>query len=231
LDIWLQQEGEPNIWHQRFTSYRLMGHKRSLLGCLREEKARQAESEARSSQERRDPPKSIPGAWREACKRWQWETKAAAWDTEQARSAEVSVTEARSSLVKKQIHLESKWLDDEAELRTKSHEWLRKFLFSEVVEVKTTEKEKTGDDGCSSEKSTTTTQKLPPQWVLERFMGRRDYEKQFSVLMDLLKNVMAIEDNSEGVHQVKGMIQASLEGLLLESGVDEVRTLLNSGNS
>ena len=104
------------------------------------------------------------------------------------------------------------------------------YLFDRVKEIKITEKEGLSSEGeMISEKTTTTTQKLPPQWMIERFIGRRDYATQFNVLMDLLKSIMAIEGTSEDLQQIKGMIQASLEGLLLESGVDEVRTLLSRG--
>lgn len=199
--------------------------KRSLLGCYREEIAR-------SSQERRDPPKSIPGAWREASKRWDWEARAAAWDTKQARSTEEIVVEARSSLIQKQIVLEGHWLERESKLKAKAYEWMEHYLFGQVEEIKVTEKEGFGKEGEPiSEKTTAVTQKLPPQWMIERFTGKRDYEKQFNVLMDLLKAIMAIDGNSEDLAQVKGLIQASLEGLLLESGVDEVRSLINRGNS
>ena len=201
-----------------------MGHKRSLLGCYREEKAR-------LSPIKPDKPTAIPGAWKEACKRFSWNERAGAWDRDQARSTEEVVKEARSSLVKKQVVLEGEWLDREAELRAKAHDWLKKYLFGEVIETRTTEKEKTGEEGMTYEKSTITAQKAPPAWVLERFTGKRDYEKQFNVLMELLKSIMSIEEDSEHLQRVKSMIQASLEGLLLESGVEEVRTLLNRGHS
>ena len=69
-------------------------HKRSLLGCYREEKAR-------LSPIKPDKPTAIPGDW----------------DREQARSTEEVVQEARSGLVKKQVGLEGEWLDREARLR------------------------------------------------------------------------------------------------------------------
>jgi len=223
VESWAQQENEPNIWHQRFTSYRLMGHQRSLLGCYREEKAR-------SSLKKLDRAKAIPGAWREASKRWQWEERARDWDLGQARSTEEVVKSARSSQTQKQVALEGEWLDREARLRAKAYEWMEHYLFDRVKEIKITEKEGLSSEGeMISEKTTTTTQKLPPQWMIERFIGRRDYATQFNVLMDLLKSIMAIEGTSEDLQQIKGMIQASLEGLLLESGVDEVRTLLSRG--
>ena len=109
VESWAQQENEPNIWHQRFTSYRLI-HKRSLLGCYREEKAR-------LSPIKPDKPTAIPGAWKEACKRFSWNERAGDWDREQARSTEEVVQEARSGLVKKQVGLEGEWLDREARLR------------------------------------------------------------------------------------------------------------------
>ena len=200
-------------------------HKRSLLGCYREEKAR-------LSPIKPDKPTAIPGAWKEACKRFSWNERAADWDREQARSTEEVVQEARSGLVKKQVGLECEWLDRESRLRDKSYEWMELYLFDKVKETKVIEKDGFGREGEPiSEKTTTTTQKLPPQWMIERFAGKRDYEKHFSLLMDLLKSIMSIEDDSEGVQQVKGMIHASLEGLLLESGVDEVRTLLKRGHS
>ena len=200
-------------------------HKRSLLGCYREEKAR-------SSLKKLDRAKAIPGAWREASKRWQWEERARDWDLGQARSTEEVVKSARSSQTQKQVALEGEWLDREARLRDKSYEWMELYLFDKVKETKVIEKDGFGREGEPiSEKTTTTTQKLPPQWMIERFAGKRDYEKHFSLLMDLLKSIMSIEDDSEGVQQIKGMIHASLEGLLLESGVDEVRTLLKRGHS
>ena len=85
-------------------------HKRSLLGCYREEKAR-------LSPIKPDKPTAIPGAWKEACKRFSWNERAGDWDREQARSTEEVVQEARSGLVKKQVGLEGEWLDREARLR------------------------------------------------------------------------------------------------------------------
>lgn len=219
--VWEQPQGESAKWFERFSRYRLMGASRSLVACYREEAAR-------LSPEKPSSARSLPGSWRNAFKKWQWQERCKAWDVEQAKLHEDVLAAARSRQVESQIELEDELLEREIKLRSKAYEWVEDYLFGRVIEVRTTEKERTGADGTTHEKITVSCPQFPPQWMLERFIGKRDYEKQFGVLMDLLKKIMAIEGNSDDLQQVKSLIQASLEGLLLESGVDEVRTLLLS---
>lgn len=68
---WERQEGEPNLWYQRFERYRLAGPTRSLLGTVNAEKAeRGVQRRARST----------PGAWQRKFEKWNWKARAEAWD-------------------------------------------------------------------------------------------------------------------------------------------------------
>lgn len=74
------------------------------------------------------------------------------------------------------------------------------------------------------EVTTKTMTLLPPKWAIERVLGKSDHEKHLSALYALIKKIMALEVGELG--EIKSMIQADLETLLLEVGVEEVRSIL-----
>lgn len=77
LQPWEQREGEPDIWFGRFQKYLLLGPNRTLVagyraGARHKKKTRQS-AEKRAHQ-------GVPGAWRNAARKWEWLERAAAWD-------------------------------------------------------------------------------------------------------------------------------------------------------
>lgn len=226
--VWNQQNDEPDQWYQRFQVYLHLGASRSIDQSYRHTIDTDRIKSARSTHE----PKRASSQWRVISKKWNWESRALSWDQASLQPLHEQLQTTRVARVDIQIATETEYAARERKLRDRAMTWVEDYIFGRVEQVRTTEKEGFGSEGeAICEKTTSTTPLQPPQWMLERFIGRRDYATQFNVLMDLLKSIMSIEDDSEGVQQVKGMIHASLEGLLLESGVDEVRTLLKRGHS
>jgi hypothetical protein len=72
---WERREGEER-WYSRFLLYRDMGYSRSLLGTVHLEEAQKSTGKRSIS---------VPGAWLNAFKRWDWKKRAQAWDDEQER--------------------------------------------------------------------------------------------------------------------------------------------------
>lgn len=91
--IWEQQPEEPDRWYGRFHRYLLMGSGRSLLGCLNQE-------EAQKGSKKLSP--SLPGAWREATKKWQWKERANNWDTHRREQEDLVWHERRRQIREKQ---------------------------------------------------------------------------------------------------------------------------------
>lgn len=69
---------EPNLWYDRYTAYRLMGASRSVLGCANQERVTKGREESGHA----------PGSWRNAAKKWDWDTRATAWDEYQRQQDE-----------------------------------------------------------------------------------------------------------------------------------------------
>lgn len=61
---------ESNLWYDRFTTYRLKGASRSLLGCVNEERATKGRKRSNYTS----------GSWRRAAKKWDWDKRVLAWD-------------------------------------------------------------------------------------------------------------------------------------------------------
>ena len=224
LPVWNQQEGEPDQWYQRFQVYLGLGNKRNIDRAFNEA--------IDGNRDKSSPSKRASSQWRVIAKEWNWKSRAGAYDHASLQPLQERLQASRSQRIEKQIATEDEFADREHRLRDEALLWVENYLFGRVVKEEVTEEEGIGREGESISKRTTKKTPLqPPQWMIERFIGKRDYEKQFNVLMDLLKSIMAIEGTSEDLQQVKGIIQASLEGLLLESGVEEVRSLVTRGNS
>lgn len=79
LKPWDQQPNEPALWFNRFWLYCQMGSKRSVAAVYRAE-ARHKKAVKRVQKSTRN---SVSGAWWEASKQWQWESRATAWDADQ----------------------------------------------------------------------------------------------------------------------------------------------------
>lgn len=90
---------EPNLWFDRFLSYRLAGPTRSLLGCLNDAKVRKGQK--RSSY--------VPGSWRKAAKQWHWKERAEMWDAEQRRKHIAAEEKARAEMLRRHIEESLEW--------------------------------------------------------------------------------------------------------------------------
>lgn len=64
--VWEQIPEEPNIWYARFRQYLLFGNGRSLYNAY-----------VKSTKK---PKTQVPGAWKDAAKKWDWFNRAHAWD-------------------------------------------------------------------------------------------------------------------------------------------------------
>lgn len=73
---WERRADEPNVWFDRFETYRLQGAGRSIYGAYTDWRER---SGANSAQRRG----GVPRSWREAAKRYNWAERAEAFDAYQ----------------------------------------------------------------------------------------------------------------------------------------------------
>lgn len=78
---WDRQEGESSRWYQRFCAYRLLGPGRSVLECVRQEKATKGNERQQFT----------PGSWSRASEAWQWKTRAEAWDRHVVEQADAAI--------------------------------------------------------------------------------------------------------------------------------------------
>jgi len=135
---WLKMNGEPNIWYERFSIFRRMGHTRSIIGALNKELATKGEEKQGS----------IPGAWSKASKRWKWKERAEAWDDHQRAVDEARWLKRRDELKQKEWELSEKLID-------KAQQMLQFPLAATTREDKTV-------DG----KVTSTTVVKPTRWTM-----------------------------------------------------------------
>ena len=82
MEKWDRQEGEGNLWYDRFTRYRLLGARRSLLAACNAERKEVGKGTK----------KQTSGAWTENAAKWHWKERAEAWD-EQQRSETLRILE------------------------------------------------------------------------------------------------------------------------------------------
>jgi hypothetical protein len=80
---WQKQDGEPALWHGRFTTFRLLGPERTI-----EEAWRRAAKDAKG---RRPANK-----WTQRAAQWHWLDRCAAWDAEQVALQEQELAAARA---------------------------------------------------------------------------------------------------------------------------------------
>ena len=85
-DSWDRQPGEPARWHERFTIYRRMGPRRSILGAAKLH--REQTGGARAVLQ-------LPGYWLEISEKWRWKQRAEEWDQAEAEREERTWQERR----------------------------------------------------------------------------------------------------------------------------------------
>lgn len=88
LHQWDRQPKEPALWYDRFTQFCQMGSGRALLEIVNRDRDRKG-TRRRTS---------IPGAWTRASDRWQWRSRAEAYDQEQRRLDAETLASARDEL-------------------------------------------------------------------------------------------------------------------------------------
>lgn len=71
---WARQPKEPALWYERFQRYVYLGPSRSLMAVYR------VEAKTKKSAKERERARNVPGAWFVAVKRWDWRTRADAFD-------------------------------------------------------------------------------------------------------------------------------------------------------
>ncbi len=73
---WDQQPGEDDYWFAQFGVFLRMGPGRSLLGAYKRSETRNRKTE----KDRKRPIDSAPPTWREACGKYEWSKRCAAYD-------------------------------------------------------------------------------------------------------------------------------------------------------
>lgn len=95
---WERIEDEPGLWFNRFEQLRLLGPERSMLALYRSKWREKREKAGKGGTKE---PKSIPGSWDKAAKKWNWKERWDAWDHYEservAAEAEASRLEILSS--------------------------------------------------------------------------------------------------------------------------------------
>lgn len=82
MQPWQQQPNEPDLWFARFHEFLLSGSGRSLLATYN------------ASAKKPEKARTIPSSWREAAKKWNWESRAIAFDNHQ-QSEDLEVWQRR----------------------------------------------------------------------------------------------------------------------------------------
>lgn len=105
-DTWERQADEPPEWFARFRIYRDLGPDRSMEAAWR------LWNEARPATERSNA-KRAPSGWVGRSKRHDWRERAAAWDVDRRRRAELRAVEQSRTAEKAQ----DQFIDDELAAR------------------------------------------------------------------------------------------------------------------
>lgn len=85
-------DGEPLLWFQRFTRFRLMQPTRSISQVFQEENSKKLEKTRKSPEP--------DGTWYAKSKEWQWEERANAWDAYQTQEQEKIIAKEREQVIK-----------------------------------------------------------------------------------------------------------------------------------
>lgn len=86
--IWERQPGEPLIWYERFTRYRLMGRNRSIDKVYAIERDQKRPKETKKSHPR------ASGAWHNTAVRFEWTERVEAWDLAEIEAQRIKDEEA-----------------------------------------------------------------------------------------------------------------------------------------
>jgi hypothetical protein len=108
--LWDKLPGESTRWYSRFIKFRDMGVERSVFKsfCLT--------SKGKSTKK---PNNGAPGAWKEACEKFNWHERAQAWDLDQIQKAEDELRE-------RQRREQEEEMEDARRIREKGREILEK---------------------------------------------------------------------------------------------------------
>lgn len=96
--LWEQMvdEGEPVLWFERFTRFRLMYPKRSIVDVFLEEEVKNT----RGEEIRGKPRTEAPGHWYEEAKKWRWKERVAAWDAHWIAEQDEIIEEERARVLR-----------------------------------------------------------------------------------------------------------------------------------
>lgn len=87
---WDQLDDEPNQWFERFELFKELGPERTLIAVFR--KAKDSKGLKRTAN-------GLPGAWRTAIDRYQWWSRAHAWDLHQRQLRRQRLEEERNLII------------------------------------------------------------------------------------------------------------------------------------
>ena len=135
--IWNQQSGEPDHWYQRFQVYLRLGTTRSIDQSYRQTIDTDHIKSSRSTHE----PKRAGSQWQTVSKRWNWKSRALAWDQTSLQPLHEQLQTARVARVDIQIATETEYAARERKLRDRAMTWVEDYIFGRVEQVRTTEKE------------------------------------------------------------------------------------------
>ncbi len=198
---WERQPGEPIRWFTRFTSFRLMGPGRSLMGCVNKERVQQGKEKYT---------KGVAYSWSAAAAKWRWRERALAWD--------------------KHVLAEEERLQEERrrEWRQKEWDYAQRLLAAADVMLKfplmRTEQTRTEADG----KVQITNVILPADWRLtdvSHMIGMASKLARLATDMETDKKqaeikIEEVELSKDERNRALSALADTISDLLLESGED-----------
>lgn len=90
---------EPSLWYSRFTTYRLLGVKRSFLAVYNQQREKAGKGATA---------KTIPSSWQHAARKWEWVNRAEAWDVHEQRELLKQEEQARADMLKRHAEIAQK---------------------------------------------------------------------------------------------------------------------------
>lgn len=95
MSVWGRRKKEPNLWFDRFETYRLMGPARTLLGCINLDRAKVGKARINY----------ISGAWTRNSRQWKWIERAEEWDESEREKAREELEAERDEWRKRRRQL------------------------------------------------------------------------------------------------------------------------------
>jgi hypothetical protein len=111
---WDRIQEEPNLWYQRFESFRLLGPGRSILAVFNQWRLAKSRKVARN----------FPKSWRRAADLWRWRERAEAWDEHIRKRAASEAESERLRILSSGYALQHKRIEVLDELAKLLHEEL-----------------------------------------------------------------------------------------------------------